>query len=70
MRRYGWGWFPITWEGWAVVGALIWWIFNVSTKFNEGLITQQTMYIRLGISVAILIAIGYAKGPKLRWRWG
>ena len=58
-RKYGWGWFPITIEGWLVtIGAII------------GLIYYRENYLIMLIIAIGLVVIGHLKGPKPEWRWG
>jgi hypothetical protein len=66
-KTYGWGWYPVTWQGWLVI--FIWAIFftlsiiNTINKWPERLII-------IILSVSILIYICYKKGEKPGWRWG
>ncbi len=68
QRSYGWGWFPITIEGWLIVLALIGWFIYISSKVET--YTQEGFIIRLAIAILLLIIIGYLKGPRPKWHWG
>jgi hypothetical protein len=76
-KRYGWGWTPVTIEGWLViavfagliaVGAVVY-VHRVRAGADHGLAA-----VLFGLWVVLLIAgvavIGYAKGEPPRWRWG
>jgi uncharacterized membrane protein YhaH (DUF805 family) len=67
-KRYGLGWYPVTWEGWAVI--FIWVVLFTSLvstmKNHEGF--KNIMFVV--ISVAVLIYICYKKGEPLHWQWG
>lgn len=72
-KLYGWGWTPITWQGWAVLLVYIFFI----TLFARN--SDETSSIREGIFTFILptvllsfalIWICYKKGEKPRWQWG
>jgi uncharacterized membrane protein YhaH (DUF805 family) len=66
-KRYGWGWYPISWEGWLTL--LIWVIL-----FTFGIIKMDHEWLKnvifIIIFTAILIYICYKKGEKPGWRWG
>lgn len=73
-KNYGWGWTPITWQGWLII--LFWIIINVFSFVNtditahsgsDTLIIFSPVFI---ISTIVLIFICYKKGEKPRWRWG
>jgi len=70
MKHYGWGWVPISWEGWAVIGGMIAVIILTAHRLETGLMTLNTFYFWLVGSIVAVFIIGYAKGPKPRWRWG
>jgi len=66
-KLYGWGWTPVTWEGWAVLlGWLILFIFSVSKVDHEGV---KNIWVAFAFT-GILIYICYKKGEKPRWQWG
>jgi len=66
-KLYGWGWTPVTWEGWLVI--LVWFVLFVSLikKFDHEWLKNLVFIF---ISVGILILICYKKGEKPRWQWG
>ena len=66
-KLYGWGWYPVTWEGWAVI--LVWALIFTSLVAKmeyEGL--NNILFVL--ISVGLLIYVCYKKGEKPRWQWG
>ena len=69
MKHHGWGWVPITWEGWTVIGLFLLFAIKCATAYENNLLSLNEFIARIVILVAALIAIGYAKGPKPRWRW-
>lgn len=66
-KLYGWGWTPITWEGWAVI--IIWVVFFlfVIKRMNQASVNN---IIVVFVMTALLIFICYKKGEKPRWQWG
>lgn len=71
-RRFGFGWYPATWEGFVVIGvylivliALFWGVPD-----DAPLIVIWPRMLILGMATILLIAISYKKGEKPGWRWG
>lgn len=75
-KKYGYGWVPSSWQGWASIG--VWGIaVFVSTGWfagKEGVDPPETytlLYILMMlISTGILVGVSKLKGPKAKWRWG
>jgi len=66
-KLYGWGWYPVTWEGWLTI--LVWVVLvylSARTIDHEGL--KNFLFIL--ILVVALIWVCYKKGEKPRWQWG
>ncbi|MBT3249806.1 MAG: hypothetical protein HN846_02375 [Candidatus Pacebacteria bacterium] len=75
-KRYGWGWVPVTWQGWLVIVVEILFLLSLSKILLED-VPQNTYQGEVGIflaivflSVLILIFTSHRKGPKPKWRWG
>lgn len=73
-KKYGWGWYPVTWQGWAVIGVYV--VFFVryiqlvdaaSRTGSHGIFEE---FLKIGALTGVLIGICYAKGEPPRWRWG
>ncbi len=73
-KKYGWGWYPSTWQGWLVVG-----VYLVIVGFNFFRIDSNSQSVAntvLGFTpeflvlTAILIGICYVTGEKPGWHWG
>ena len=73
-KTYGWGWTPITWEGWLVtfVVLVIPLIIRLSAKAYG--LEKSTQYFYTWASVPILlmslILICFRYGEKPKWQWG
>lgn len=74
QRIWGWGWTPVTWQGWLVTGVfvvLIVWnasrIDSMSHSASDTLfgVVPQTLAL-----VALFLGIAWKKGEPLKWRWG
>lgn len=69
-KRYGYGWIPITWEGWTVIvlyATLLGWIIT-GIEHTKGGVTY--FVIKVFALTLVLIFVGYKKGERARWRWG
>jgi len=67
-KLYGWGWFPITWEGWLVL--LVWVAIFIDIVQKD--IQQYTIerFVFIILMVALLLLICFLKGEKPKWQWG
>lgn len=76
-KRYGYGWYPVTWEGWAVMGVYA--VLLLLPVTVSGILQSQELsdqeftvfYVPYALVLTvILIFISAKKGEKARWRWG
>lgn len=74
-RRYGWGWTPVTWQGWLSVviflAIVVSCIVTLPFKPHEptsGQILLALIYI--GSAILILLGVSFMKGPSPKFRWG
>jgi hypothetical protein len=73
-KLYGWGWNPITWQGWVVtlmycVGIVTFFTYvdAVSHSVSDTLIRFALPFI---VFTSLFLSVCYMKGEKPRWRWG
>ena len=76
-RSFGWGWTPVTIEGWLVLG-----VFFVGVAVDIAVFTRRlqsggdprsgmtAFLVWLAILSVALIAICWMTGERPRWRWG
>ena len=73
-KRYGWGWYPVTWQGWLVLlGFLVLDFGNVyrlELNHRSSPKTVNEFLIETVILVTGLIWICYKTGEKPGWQWG
>ena len=75
-KRYGWGWTPCTWQGWAVtladVAAVFAWAVYIASHRELAAHSNYLLIVLLPIlgAVAILILICWLKGERPGWHWG
>lgn len=73
-KRYGWGWYPASWEGWlvtfaAIVAITINAIFVDRAPHSASDVLIGTVFPTILIA-SLLTLIAYLTGEKPRWRWG
>lgn len=73
QKRYGWGWTPVTWQGWALVaayaalvvaGALLFLRDDHGARGVLAFVVWTTGY------TVWLITMCWRRGPRPRWQWG
>lgn len=73
-KRYGWGWYPVTWQGWLAlivfVAFQVWNFLRIDATSHSNSDTIRPFIIQTFFAVIILIALCYWKGEKPRWSWG
>lgn len=72
-KLYGWGWVPVTLQGWMVVGLyIILVILSVLTLNEDSALPEVafTFLLPLALLTFALIRICYKKGEPPRWQWG
>lgn len=72
-RRYGYGWTPSAWQGWAVVAvwiALVT-VLAIAAPAAAGDAPLFALTISAGLAVTVALAVVCWKtGEPPRWRWG
>ncbi len=73
-KRYGFGWYPATWQGW---GILLLYVFvnvklfrDIDHRSHSGSDTLYGFVPAFLFITLLLILICYKTGEKPRWRWG
>lgn len=74
-RRYGWGWFPASWQGWVIVGAYLALILGGAFYFedsaSDNTSEEMTIYLTMVLAAsALLLYLSHRFGPPPKWRWG
>lgn len=78
-KRYGWGWTPATWQGWAVTAvyalAVLGWAAYL--LIHRGVLRnwQDGSAVLIGVAPvlvlsAAVVAICWIKGERPGWHWG
>lgn len=72
-KTFGWGWVPVTWQGWAVIGLWLVAVLLFAFTLNENSSPREvafTFILPLVFLTGLLIRVCYKKGEKPRWQWG
>ncbi|MBP6884068.1 MAG: hypothetical protein KBC06_02445 [Candidatus Pacebacteria bacterium] len=73
-KIYGWGWTPVTWQGWLTMGVFILLMVLNFNRIESYSYSESDILINFIpqtiILMAVLIFICYKKGEKPRWQWG
>lgn len=72
-KRYGWGWTPSTWEGWAVIVGYIVLVALFGATIDRDSAPMEvfaTFALPVVLLTLTLIRICYRKGEPPRWQWG
>lgn len=72
-KLYGWGWVPVTWQGWLTTVVYIGFVMLFALTIDENSPTREiafTFLIPVAILTATFIRILYKKGESPRWQWG
>lgn len=73
-KRYGWGWYPATIEGWISIA-----IFFIAITVSGVILQRYTrteqeftvlFILSIFIQSAILVVVSFKTGEKPGWRWG
>ncbi len=74
-KRYGYGFVPVTWQGWASIGIYLLVIFggllSIRDMPEDDFSAEASIYLLVVlIATSALIIVSYKHGPTLKWRWG
>lgn len=75
VKRYGYGWYPATWEGWTTVVVFLIAVLWLTTRVESYAASRADFFfyyvLPLGALISLLIALSFRYGEKpLKWRWG
>ncbi len=73
-KRYGWGWVPVTWQGWAILAMYVYWIVSTVVFIDSSVHSVSDFLLqfipKVYIVTVFFIIICYATGETPGWRWG
>lgn len=72
-KTYGWGWTPMTWQGWVVTLVYVGLLLLFAAMIDESSSRKEILlgfFLPALILTTALIRICYKKGETPRWQWG
>lgn len=74
-KLYGWGWTPVTWQGWLVTLAFIFFVawngITFGVRSPEPTDAEVVWFLARVFSAAFLmLAIAWRTGEPPKWQWG
>ena len=81
-KRYGWGWYPVTWQGWAVsivyafllavsVGRVSNYALEHLVEGTAAIVVPVLLHLAwIAFLISTLMFICYKTGEKPEWKWG
>ncbi len=69
-KRYGWGYVPVSWEGWLAVAIFIGVVTTAAVALPRDQPPPVKFFLLIFGAAGALLAVCYKKGPHPRWRWG
>lgn len=73
-KRYGYGWYPATWQGWGVLSMYLFVLITnaifVSNHAHSASDFLMNFFPQVFILTVFLIIIAEKTGEKATWRWG
>lgn len=73
-KLFGWGWTPVTWQGWALTFLYAFGIVGYFSDADYAFRSIPETLMEFGIPFCIItflfLFLCYTKGEKPRWRWG
>jgi len=78
-KRYGWGWTPAAWQGWAVTAVylvvVVGWAVYLALRLDAtiGWHTGKQAWLSalpILLFTALFVMVCRIKGERPRWRWG
>lgn len=71
-KRYGWGWTPVTWQGWAVIGAYAAFLVTGALLFLPDHGTRGVIAFLVWTAgyTVWLVSLCWQHGPRPQWQWG
>ncbi|MBP6942994.1 MAG: hypothetical protein KBB55_03040 [Candidatus Buchananbacteria bacterium] len=72
-KRYGYGWYPSTWQGWLVIAVYIAILAALSLTLDETAPPREVAFmfvLPVVFLTAALLRICYRFGERPRWQWG
>lgn len=72
-KLFGWGWTPVTWQGWLVIIIYVALVLAAALTIDDDSSQREVVFtfiIPVVLLTLLMIKIAYRKGEKPKWQWG
>jgi membrane-associated phospholipid phosphatase len=73
-KSYGYGWYPASWQGWAIlilfIAAIVYNFFRIDAAQHSVSDVLMSFVPETLLLVALLVLIAWITGEKASWKWG
>ncbi len=72
-KLYGWGWTPVTWQGWFITLAYIALVIAFALTLDENSPTREVVFtfvLPVSLLTITFLRIAYKTGERPKWQWG
>jgi uncharacterized membrane protein YhaH (DUF805 family) len=73
-KIFGWGWVPVTWQGFAVIIIFVGLIIGIAVPLDKQPQSVSdavySFFVPLVVLIILLIGLCYWKGEPPNWQWG
>jgi hypothetical protein len=73
-RRFGYGWTPVTWQGWLTIAVFLLVVFAglllIPANSKTPVIDMFIYLAFVALAILGLVYVATKKGPSPKWRWG
>lgn len=72
-KLYGWGWVPVTWEGWSITVGYVAIILALASTIDEASPPREMalmFWLPFAILTAMFFRVAIKHGETPRWQWG
>ncbi len=72
-KLFGWGWTPVTWQGWLVTFGYLALAIAFALTIDEQSTVREVMFtfvFPITLLTIVFLRIAYKTGEKPKWQWG
>ncbi|MDX9913654.1 MAG: hypothetical protein RBS77_03680 [Candidatus Moranbacteria bacterium] len=72
-KLFGWGWTPVTWQGWLITLIYVALLILFALTIDENSLDREVLFtfvLPVVLLTITFIRVAYKKGEKPRWNWG
>jgi hypothetical protein len=72
-KTYGWGWTPVTWQGWLATLVYVVLLVACGAILDPNATSTDvafTFFLPVLLLTIAFVKLAYKKGEKPRWQWG